>query len=82
MVNNSFTSQSLLIFLWNSNGLKNYINKLIIILYEKRIDVALITENHFTPNSKFSIPGYKLISAPHPDNTGHAGSAILIKSSL
>lgn len=82
MLNNSYTSQSLLLFLWNANGLKNHKNELITILYEKRIDIALITETHFAPNTKFSIPGYKLISAPHPDNTAHAGSAILIKSSL
>jgi len=43
-------------------------NKLSTILYEKRIDIALITETHFTLNSKYSIPGYKLISAYYPDN--------------
>jgi len=73
MVNNSFISQSLLIFLWNANGLKNHNIELITILYEKKIDVALITESHFTSNSKFVIPQYKLISAPHPDHTTHAG---------
>jgi hypothetical protein len=82
MLNNSFTSQSLLIFLWNSNGLKYHKNELITILYEKRVDIALITKTHFTPNTKFFIPGYKLISALHLDNTAHAGSVILIKSSL
>jgi len=82
MLNNSFTSQFLLIFLWNANGLKINVNELITIIYEKRIDVALITETHFILNSKFSIPGYKLISAPHPNNTVNTGLAIFSKSSL
>ena len=82
MPNNSLTNSSLVILLWNANGLQNHKNELIITLNDKRIDLALISETHFTPNTKFKIPGYTLISSNHPDNTAHAGAAILIKSTL
>jgi len=80
--NNPLTNSSLVILLWNANGLQNHKNELIITLNEKRIDLALISETHFTPNTKFKIPGYTLISSNHPDNTAHTGAAILIKSTL
>lgn len=82
MQNNSYTSQSLTILLWNSNGLQKQKNELIATLHEKWIDIALIAETHFTTQTKFSIPGYLTISTPHPDDTAHAGAAIIIKSSL
>ncbi|VVC34750.1 Endonuclease/exonuclease/phosphatase [Cinara cedri] len=82
MQNNSFTSQSLVILLWNSNGLQNHKNELAATLHEKRIDIALIAEIHFTTRTKFSIPGYRIISTPHPDDTAHAGAGIIIRSSL
>ncbi|KAF0707613.1 Uncharacterized protein FWK35_00035033, partial [Aphis craccivora] len=40
------------------------------------------SETHFTSNTKFSIPGYTIIPANHPDNTAHAGAAILIRSPI
>lgn len=79
---NSFTSQSLAILMWNANGLSNHRNELITVLNDKRIDLALISETHFTSHTKFSIPGYNIITSNHPDNTAHAGAAIIIKSSL
>ncbi|VVC44186.1 Endonuclease/exonuclease/phosphatase,Reverse transcriptase domain [Cinara cedri] len=82
MSNSPFTSQSLIILLWNANGLANHRNELITTLNEKRIDLALISETHFTSNTKFSIPGYTTIPANHPDNTAHAGAAIFIRSSI
>jgi len=82
MSNNNVTNKSLLILQFNSNGLKNHINKLETVLYKKRIDIALITEPHFTKYSFFHIPGYKLLKSNHPDNTAHGGVAILIKISI
>ena len=35
---------------------------------------------NFTDKSFLNIPGYKFYHANHPDNTAHAGTAILIKS--
>ena len=51
MTNNTLTSKSLLILLFNANGLKNYVNELQTVLHNKRIDLALITETHFTKYS-------------------------------
>jgi len=82
MLNNSFADSSLVILLWNANGLHNHKNELIITLNDKRIDLALISETHFTPNTKFKIPDYTLISSNHSDNTALAGAAILVKSTL
>lgn len=81
-MNNSITNNSLLILLFNANGLKNHINELQSVLYNSRIDIALITETHFTKYSKFHIPGFHLIKTNHPDNTAHGGVALLIKTSL
>lgn len=78
----SSTSNSLLIFLFNSNGLKNLSNELQIVLQDKRIDIVLISETHFTKYSNILIPGYQLLKTNHPDNTAHGGTAIYFKSSL
>jgi exonuclease III len=82
MLNNSFTSHSLAILMWNANGLTNHRNELILTLNEKITDLVLIFETYFTTNTKFSIPGYNIITSNHPDNTSHTGAAIIIKSSL
>lgn len=82
MISNTNTNLSLSILLWNSNGVKNHVNKLYYLLHNKNIDIALITETHLTSKSKLKCNGYVIIRADHPDNTSHAGSAILIKSSM
>lgn len=79
---NSVTNNSLLILQFNANGLKNHAHKLELILKNKRIDTALITETHFTEYTKNFIPGFKLIHTNHPDNTAHRGVAIYIKLNI
>uniref|UniRef100_A0A2H8TKI9 Putative RNA-directed DNA polymerase from transposon X-element n=1 Tax=Melanaphis sacchari TaxID=742174 RepID=A0A2H8TKI9_9HEMI len=78
----SSTSNSILILQFNANGLKNHVNELQLVLQEKRIDIALISETHFTKHSYVPITGYNLLKSNHPDNTAHGGAAIYIKSSL
>jgi len=78
----SYTSNSLLLLLFNSNGLKNHSNELQLVLQEKRIDIALISETHFTKYAHIPIPCYQLLKTNHPDNSAHGGAAIYIKSSL
>lgn len=80
MSNNSMTSESLLILQFNANGLKNHVNELQIVLFNKRL--ALISITHFTKYSKIHIPGYNLLKTNHPDNTAYGVVAILIKSSI
>lgn len=79
---NSTTGNSLLILQFNANGLKNHTLELETVLNNKRIDIALITETHFTKYSYIRIPGYTLIKTNHPDNTAHGGVAIFVKSTL
>lgn len=79
---NSQTNKSLIILLFNANGLKNHVLELQHVLYNRRIDIAFITETHFTLYSKIPIPGYNLRKSNHPDGTAHGGVAILIKSQL
>lgn len=56
-MNNSATNKSLLVLQFNANGLKNHVNILQNVLYDKRIDIALITETHFTKYTHIFIPG-------------------------
>lgn len=42
-MNNSYTNNSLSILLFNANGLKNHVNELQTVLFDKRIDIALIS---------------------------------------
>ena len=82
MAINQLTVGSLSILLWNANGLTQHRTELDLYLHEKRIDIAMITETHFTPRTKFHISGYNTYRTDHPDNTAHGGTAILIKTSL
>lgn len=81
-MNSNVTNYSLLILLFNANGLKNHINELQTVLCNKRVDIALITETHLTKYSFINIPGYFSLKSNHPDNTAHGGVAILVKTSL
>jgi len=65
------TSNSLLILQFNANGLKNHQNELHVVLQEKRIDIALISETHFTKYSHVPITGYNLLKTNYPENTAH-----------
>jgi len=46
------------------------------------LDIALITETHFTKYFNVFIPIYTLFKSNHLDNTAHGGVAIIIKSTL
>jgi len=81
MINNT-TSNSLIVLLWNCNGILNHVNELTATLHNKRIDIALISESHLTDRARINIPGYHLITSNHPDGSAHAGSAILIRTHL
>lgn len=59
--NKSATDNSLLILQFNANGLKNHALDLETVLNNKHIDVALISETHFTKYSYIYISSYTLI---------------------
>ena len=70
------------IALWNANGLTKRQEELKIFLQDQLIDIMLISETHFTDKSHLMILGYKVYYTNHPDNTAHAGTAAIIKSTI
>lgn len=64
MTNNTPTSKSLQILLWNANDIHNHTANLSLILHEKCIDIAFISE---TNRTKIHIPDYKILRSNHPD---------------
>jgi len=64
----SGNQHSLLILLWNSNGLAQHTDELDVLLHEKRIDLALVTETHFTDHTHFGIKDYTVYSTNYPGN--------------
>jgi hypothetical protein len=54
-------------------------NELLATLHNNRIDVALISETHFTHSSHFSLPGFQTFKANHPNGTAHAGAAVIVR---
>ncbi|KAL4127568.1 hypothetical protein QTP88_011735 [Uroleucon formosanum] len=49
---------------------------------KKKTDIALISESHLTSSSKFKIFGYDCLQANHPDDSAHAGAALLISTKI
>lgn len=72
----------LIIAQWNANGLLKHKDEIMLFLKQNFIDILLISETHFTEKSYFKIPNYVTYHTNHPDKTGHAGTAILIKQSI
>lgn len=81
IINNSSTDSSLLILSWNANGLKNHRDEFLITLQEKRFDIALISETHYTNYYFLYLPGFRLYQSNYPDGTAHAWYTY-IRSSL
>lgn len=73
---------TLRIVLWNANGLSNHKLELQNFLQMHKIDIALISETHFTNKTVFKIPHYKVYHIPHPDNTAHGGAAVIIRNAV
>lgn len=70
-------NNSLLIILFNANGLKNLINEIQNAHYDYVL-ISLITKNHFTKYSCISILDNSLLKSNHLDGTVHDGVAKLI----
>lgn len=73
---------NLRIAIWNANGLSNHTQEIELFLKTYFIDILLVSETHFTSRTFFKIRGFDLIIANQPHDNAHAGSAILIKSSI
>jgi hypothetical protein len=68
--------------LWNANSIIHHKEELQAFLQDQLIDIMLIRENHLTDKSYLKIPGYNIYHTNYPDNTAHAGTAIIIKSTI
>lgn len=49
------------------------------VLYNKQINIAIISGTHIINKIKFSNPGYQFLLVFHSNNTSHANVAIIIK---
>lgn len=70
------------ISMWNANGVSRHKNELAQFLFEKNIDVMLLSETHLTDKHNFHIPGYLFYATNHPDGKAHGGTGILIRSRI
>jgi hypothetical protein len=79
---NTLTCDSLSVLLWNANGLARHRDELDFYLHDRRIDIALIAETHFTSRTRFYIRDYIIYRTDHPDDRAHGGVAVIVKSHL
>lgn len=68
--------------MWNANGVSRHKNELAQFLFEKNIDVMLLSETHLTDKHNFHIPGYLFYATNHPDGKAHGGTGILIRGRI
>lgn len=67
---------------WNINGLAPNKTELELFINNNQLDVVLISEAHCTDKSKIKIKGCNTYVTKHPDGTGHAGTALVIRNSI
>ena len=70
------------VVIWNANGLSNHKLELHTFLTMYKIDIALVSETHFTSRSVFKIPHYTVYRNIYADDTAHGGPAVIIRSSI
>jgi len=70
------------VVIWNANGLSNHKLELQTFLDMHKIDIALISETHFTSRTVFKLPHYTVYHTIHPDDTAHGGAAVILRSSI
>jgi len=67
---------------WNTNGLLQHKENLIVTLVDQKIDVCPISETHFTRESYNILRGFDLYHTMHPSNRAREGSAVIIKKEI
>ena len=70
------------IMTWNANGLSQRAHELDLFLKTNSIDVALISETHFSQRSFIKITGYTAYWTTHPSERARGGTAIFIKQNI
>lgn len=67
---------------WNVNGLLGKKQEVELLLNIQKLDILLISEAHLTDKTTFYLDGYSTYATYHPDNTSHAGTAIIVKNTI
>jgi len=75
-------SRTLRIITWNANGLVQRKQELEHLMNNEKIDIALISETHFTTWTTLKLHGYRIYTTEHPSNRAHGGTAVIIKESI
>lgn len=73
---------NLKIAVWNANGLMNHLLELKTFISINEIDIALISETHFTKKNFAKIDGYDIHTTNHPAGTARGGTAIIVRSDI
>jgi len=64
---------------WNSNGLLQHKDSLLVTLIVQKTDVCLMSDTHFTRESYIKLQGIEVYHTIHPSNCARGGSAVIIK---
>jgi exonuclease III len=75
-------AKPLRITLWNANGLWKHAHEIPHFLKLYDIDILFISDTHFTDRSYIKVPTYVIYDTPHPDETAHGGTAIIIRQNI
>lgn len=67
---------------WNINGLTPNKDEVELLLKEQNLDILLVSEAHCTSRTYITFKHYKCYLTNHPDGTGHAGTAIIVKNTI
>jgi endonuclease/exonuclease/phosphatase family metal-dependent hydrolase len=51
-------------------------------LIQKKMDVCLVSETHFTKQSYIKFRGYKVYHTTHPENSARGGNAVIINENI
>src|SRR6266576_3363435 len=70
------------IMTWNANGLRQRCRKLEVFLHDNHIDIALISEIHFTNKDHCRIAGYQGYWTLHPSGAARGGAAVFIRQTI
>jgi len=75
-------NHTLRIIAWNTNGLVQRKQELDDFLHNVNIDIALVSEIHFTPRTVLWIRNYNIRTTLHSSGKARGGTAIFIKYSI
>ena len=76
------TDSILRIMTWNANGLRQCWRELEAFLHDNHIDIALISETHFTDKDYCRITGYQAYWTMHPSGAARGGTAVFVKQTI